>query len=63
MTKLPLWPNTTKMAKLEQKSPMQPIASTRLPLTSSPHNLHDDATCTIHFMPLLVLRLDWKTLA
>jgi hypothetical protein len=37
---------------------MQPIASTRLSFASSPHDLHDDTTCTIHVVPPPVLRLD-----
>jgi hypothetical protein len=55
MTKLPLWPNTTKMTKLGYKSPMQPVASTHPSSVSSPRDLHDDATST------LVLRLNQET--
>jgi hypothetical protein len=42
MTKLHLWHNTMKTTKLGKKSPMQPIASTRLSSSSSPRDLHDD---------------------
>jgi hypothetical protein len=51
ITKLPLWPNTTKMAKWGLKSLMQPVASTSLSSASSPRDLRNDATCTIHAMP------------
>jgi hypothetical protein len=55
MTKLPLWPNTTKMTKLGYKRPMQPVASTHPSSVSSPRDLRDDATST------LVLRLNQET--
>jgi hypothetical protein len=58
MTKLPLWPNTTKMAKLGSKSPKQPVALTHPSSASSPRDLCDDATCTMHPAPLPVLSLD-----
>jgi hypothetical protein len=41
---------------------MQPIASTCSSSASSPHDLHDDVTCTIRVTPPLVLRQNWKTL-
>jgi hypothetical protein len=41
---------------------MQSVTLTHLSSASSPHDLHNDATCTIRTVPPLVLRADWKTL-
>jgi hypothetical protein len=60
---MPLGPNTKTTAKMGWKGPMLPVASTHLSSASTPHDLRDDAKCTIHAAPPLVLRADWETLA